>query len=96
MPIVELTVYVQPNARKTEISGRYGEYVKIRIQAPPVDDQANAVLIQFLAEIFDIRLSSLQLIRGQKSRVKTIRMHLSEKIAKQKNELLKSARVIED
>ena len=51
-------VRVVPRASKNEISGRQGEAVKIRLAAPPVEGAANEALIDFLAKILEVPLSS--------------------------------------
>ncbi|OGT27144.1 MAG: hypothetical protein A3I77_00465 [Gammaproteobacteria bacterium RIFCSPLOWO2_02_FULL_42_14] len=38
-------IYLQPGAKKSEICGKHGEYIKIKIQAPPIDGKANEALI---------------------------------------------------
>ena len=70
--MVVLTCYVQPGAHQTEVVGRHGEHLKIRLKAPPVDGKANQALIDFLAEAFGTRASAITLTRGEKSRVKTL------------------------
>ncbi len=32
-----INVYVQPNARSTEVAGTHGEAHKVRVAAPPLD-----------------------------------------------------------
>ena len=39
-----LNLYVQANAKKDEIIGEYGENLKIRITALPVDNKATQTL----------------------------------------------------
>ena len=46
-----LTVYVQPNADRTELAGMHGDALKIRVASPPVDGAANAALCLFLSEV---------------------------------------------
>jgi uncharacterized protein (TIGR00251 family) len=65
-----LQIYVQPKASKDEISGRHNGHLKIRITAPPVDGKANAHLRKYLARIFKVPLSQIELIRGTNSRQK--------------------------
>jgi len=45
-----LLIHVQPNARRTEVAGRHGDAIKIKVAAPPVNGAANAELIRFLAD----------------------------------------------
>ncbi len=66
-----LFVYAQPNGKKTEILGKYGERLKVRIHAPPVDGKANQELIEFFSELFQLKKSEVTLLRGETSREKT-------------------------
>ena len=53
-----LAVRAQPGARKTAITGIYGEgataQLKIAVHAPPVEGRANEALIAFLADTFSL------------------------------------------
>ena len=55
---VTLAVRAQPGAKKTAITGVYGEgaaaQLKIAVHAPPLEGRANQALIAFLAETFSI------------------------------------------
>ena len=69
-----LAVRAQPGARKTAITGVYGEgataQLKIAVQAPPVEGRANAALIAFLAETFGVAKNRVELVSGELSRSK--------------------------
>lgn len=69
---MKLSVYVQPGAKKTELSGLHDGRPKVRISAPPVDGAANEELIRFVSKTLKISKSSVQLISGQQSRLKTL------------------------
>jgi uncharacterized protein len=73
---VTLAVRVQPGAKKTAIVGIYGEgagaQLKIAVQAAPIEGRANAAVIAFLAEIFDLAKSSVELVSGELSRSKVL------------------------
>ena len=45
-----IAVHVVPRARKTEVAGRHGAAIKIKVAAPPVQGAANAELVRFIAE----------------------------------------------
>ena len=64
--------YVQPRASKTEVVGRHGDAIKIRVKAPPVDGAANEELIRFLAKRFKVPRKSIELVSGPSSRHKEI------------------------
>ena len=65
---------LQPGARKTAIVGIYGEgataQLKIAVQAPPIEGRANSALIEFLAEMFGVPKSYVELVSGELSRSK--------------------------
>ncbi len=67
-----LQVYVQPRASRDEISGWHDRGLKIRLKAPPVDGAANKQLIKFLARLFKVPASRIQLLKGESSRQKTL------------------------
>ena len=69
-----LTLHVQPGAKKTEVAGLYGDALKIRLAAPPVDGKANAELLRYLADAFAVPLRNVSLVRGQTSRQKVVRI----------------------
>ncbi len=71
---VTLAVRAQPGAKRTAIAGVYGEgataQLKIAVQAPPVEGRANAALIEFLADRFELAKSYVELVSGELSRSK--------------------------
>lgn len=71
---ITLAVRAQPGAKKTAITGVYGEgpaaQLKIAVQAPPIEGRANEALIAFLAVFFAVSRTSVVLISGELSRSK--------------------------
>ncbi|MGC9198143.1 MAG: DUF167 domain-containing protein [Acidobacteriaceae bacterium] len=72
------SVKVHPGARRDAVTGIQGGSLKISLTAPPTDGRANARLIAFLADIFDIPRSRIQLLTGAGSRSKTLQVELAE------------------
>jgi uncharacterized protein (TIGR00251 family) len=71
---VVLTLHIQPGAKRTETAGLHGDALKIRLAAPPVDGKANDALIAFLAKTLGIPKSRVELVSGQTSRAKRVRV----------------------
>jgi uncharacterized protein (TIGR00251 family) len=69
-----LDIHLQPSASIDSIDGTHGERLKIRLTAPPVDGKANSHLIRFLAKNFGVPCSHVQLISGESSRFKRVRI----------------------
>ena len=71
---VTLAVRAQPGAKKTAITGVYGEgaaaQLKIAVHAPPLEGRANLALIGFLAETFGVGKNAVELMTGELSRSK--------------------------
>ena len=71
---VTLAVRAQPGAKKTAITGVYGEddsaQLNIAVQASPIEGRANQALIAFLAATFDLPKHSVELVNGELSRSK--------------------------
>lgn len=75
---VTLAVRAQPGAKKTAITGMYGEgdaaQLKIAVQAPPVEGRANEALVKFLAAIFSLPRTSVVLVSGELNRSKVFQL----------------------
>jgi uncharacterized protein len=71
---VTLAVRAQPGAKKTGITGIYGEgadaQLKIAVHAPPLEGRANHALIAFLADFFSVPRAKIELMSGELSRSK--------------------------
>ncbi|CAN5832933.1 hypothetical protein BH23ACT1_BH23ACT1_12210 [soil metagenome] len=67
---VVLRLHVQPGAGRTEIVGRHGEAVKVRVAAPPERGRANEACRRLLAEVFEVKESAVALVVGETSRTK--------------------------
>lgn len=69
-----LRLYIQPKASRDQIVGQHGEELKVAITAPPVDGQANAHLIKFLAKQFRVAKSLVVIEKGELGRHKQVRI----------------------
>jgi uncharacterized protein (TIGR00251 family) len=69
---VRLSVYVQARASRTEIAGRHGADLKIRLASAPVDNAANEALLAFIAQQLGIPKRNIQILTGLASRRKTL------------------------
>jgi uncharacterized protein (TIGR00251 family) len=69
-----LKVRVQPRASRDEIAGPQGQYLKIRLTAPPVDGKANQTLVKFMAKICGVPNARISLLSGAGSRNKRLRI----------------------
>ena len=65
-------VHVVPRASKNEISGNYGDAVKVRLTAPPVEGAANRALIGFLAKQLGVPERQIEIVSGVASRDKRV------------------------
>ena len=69
-----LRVQVQPRASHNEFAGIHAGALKVRLTSPPVDGQANAALITFLAEAFGVAKRQVTLLKGETGRAKQLRI----------------------
>jgi uncharacterized protein (TIGR00251 family) len=72
---VLLSVKLQPRASANEIGEPLGNELRIKVTAPPVDSAANEALIRLLAETLDCARNRIELVRGNTSRHKVLKLH---------------------
>jgi uncharacterized protein len=69
---VILLVRVQPRASKDEIAGVIDGALKVRLQAPALEDRANLALCEYLAGLLKTPKSAVRILSGGRSRIKRI------------------------
>jgi uncharacterized protein len=69
---VELSVLVAPRASRTQVLGEHDGRLKIALAAPPVDGEANAALIAFLADALGVKKAAIALLDGARGRRKRL------------------------
>jgi uncharacterized protein (TIGR00251 family) len=71
---VVVKIRVQPRAAKNSLAGEMEGALKVRLTAPPVDGAANEACCKFLAEIFGIAKSNVEIVSGHTGRNKLVRI----------------------
>jgi hypothetical protein len=71
---VTFPVNVHPRAKRSAITGKVGDALKISLTAPPIDGKANDACIEFFAKLLKVPRSSVTIASGQSSRTKVIRV----------------------
>lgn len=72
--VVTLELLIQPRASRTRVAGEHDGRLKVQLAAPPVDGEANAALVEFLADALHVRKSEVVVLRGETGRRKTVRV----------------------
>lgn len=68
------SVRVLPKSSKSEIVGELDGALKVKIKSPPIDGAANAELVKTLAKFFDVPKSAVEIIKGETSKNKQIKI----------------------
>jgi uncharacterized protein (TIGR00251 family) len=75
---MRLSVLVQPRASRNAIVGWHGEALKVALCAPPVDGEANAALLAYLAKALGLKKAQVRLAQGPASRHKLVDLEMDE------------------
>ena len=71
-----LAVSVVPGARRTGADGLHDGALRVRLVARPVEGQANAALVQWLADELKLPRRAVTLLRGDTARRKQLALAL--------------------
>jgi uncharacterized protein (TIGR00251 family) len=71
---VTLKVLLQPRASRDGIDGMHGVALKVKVTAPPLEGRANKALKKLLAKKLGLSLSRVEIIAGERSREKQLRI----------------------
>jgi uncharacterized protein len=69
-----LAIHVQPGAGRTEVVGRYGDALRLRVAAPPTGNRANDAVVELVAKEFNLKRAAVSVISGASSRQKRLRL----------------------
>jgi len=69
-----IRVRVIPTPGENEVVGRIGSVVRVKVASPELNEAANRVLIQYLAEFFEVKPVSIHIMRGEKAREKMVQI----------------------
>lgn len=69
---VIFSVKLVPNSSFSKVVDYTEEYVRIKISSPPIENKANKELISFCSKLFGINKSKIEIISGDKSKLKKI------------------------
>jgi uncharacterized protein (TIGR00251 family) len=69
-----LALRVQPRAARSEVVGRHGDSLRVRLAAPPVDGAANDELVRLLSDRLGVARSAISISAGASGRSKSVRV----------------------
>ena len=76
-----VTVKATPRANRSEITGADPDWLRVRLQAPPVDGKANAALIAWAAAALGVPRSQVELLHGASGRQKVLGVRFDDAAA---------------
>lgn len=70
----KVSIRVTPRSSRSEVVRFQDGVLALRVQAPPVEGEANKAVRQLLADSFGLRLRDVTISHGDKSRSKTAQL----------------------
>ncbi len=67
-----IRIRVQPGAKRDDIAGLVDGCLRVRVSPPARDGKANQAVVRLLSGVLDVSKSRVRVIRGHKSRDKTV------------------------
>ncbi|MGH9765545.1 MAG: DUF167 domain-containing protein, partial [Blastocatellia bacterium] len=67
-------IRVQPRASRSEIVGEHDGSLKVKVTAPPLDGRANDECVKLIADTLKVQRGSIEIIAGETSRTKVVRV----------------------
>jgi uncharacterized protein (TIGR00251 family) len=67
-----IQIIATPRAKRSSFVGLHGGVPRVAVAAPPIDGRANEELTRFMAEFLRVPKQSIQLLRGDSSKHKSL------------------------
>ncbi len=81
---ITVKIKVEPRSSRAGVVGPYGDALKVKLTSPPVEGRANKELIEVLAKEFGIPKKDVEIISGQSSKNKVVRLHNIKSMEREK------------
>ncbi len=69
---IEIDVLVVPRSSQNRIAGVHDDRLKVQLNAPPVDGEANAALVALFAKTFGVKKKDVEIVAGETGRRKRV------------------------
>lgn len=70
-------IRIVPNSSKNDIIIE-DEFVKVKVTAQPIENKANKALVEYLSKTFKIPKTSIEIVKGETSKDKTLLFNVGE------------------
>lgn len=70
-------IRIVPNSSKNDIIIE-DEFVKVKVTAQPIENKANKALVEYLSKTFKVPKTSIEIVKGETSKEKTLLFNVSE------------------
>ena len=60
------------------------EFIKVKVTAQPIENKANKALVEFLSKRFKVPKTSIEIVKGDTSKEKTLLFSIKDEEKKQK------------
>ena len=77
-----IRIKIVPNSSKNDLIIE-DEFIKVKVTAQPIENKANKALVEFLSKKFKIPKTSIQIVKGDTSKEKTILFSINDEEKKQ-------------
>ena len=77
-----IRIKIVPNSSKNDLIIE-DEFIKVKVTAQPIENKANKALVEFLSKKFKIPKTSIQIVKGDTSKEKTLLFLINDEEKKQ-------------
>ena len=76
---MRIAVRVRPRSARTEVGGRHGDALVVRVQAPAAEGRANEAAVRALAASLGVRKRAVRIVSGVTARQKVVEVDGDER-----------------
>ena len=77
-----IRIKIVPNSSKNDLIIE-DEFIKVKVTAQPIENKANKALVEFLSKKFKVPKTSIQIVKGDTSKEKTLLFSINDEEKKQ-------------